>query len=363
MFWLLLAGMFIYSHKKGGDFRVFFTAGERVLNNISVYQLADGWMPFKYHPAWAAFFSVWALMTEKVALFFFNVLQLACWIYGAKIWAVWLGFELKTWNQRLLLLVASLSALSCDMGYGQINGFAFLGMTLVFKYMETGTQKPLTAGFLVGLLVSLKLNFGLLFFYLIFKNPRSLIGVFLSFIFLHILLVACHQEALLLDHYRSWFEVMMTQSSTQFHIYESQGLLRFFLALSFKYGSALWLFSMMIYVLFGYYAIRKNKDFPWVPLYWMAGSYLFSPLAWWYQILFLYPLIFYLLRTNLNKIERGTVLVCLFLYAFCNFNTLGPKGIILFKDYYGYFILSCILVVLFLKSGFMNFKKSLIKPS
>ena len=358
LFWLLIAGMLFYSHKKGGDFRVFFTAGERILNNHSIYQLEDGWMPFKYHPAWAGFFSVWALMSEKLALFFFNTLQLTCWLMGASVWGKWLDFNLRSWTNRFLLLLISLSALSCDIGYGQVNGFIFLGMTLVFKYMETFPQKPLTAGFIVGLLISLKLNLGLLCFYLLFKNPRSLLGVCLSAFFLHSILIGFYQEALVLDQYKSWLHVMLSQSANQFHIYESQGLLRFFLSLSFKYGSVLWLLAMGVYILFGYYAIRKNKDFPWVPIYWMAGSYLFSPLAWWYQILFLYPLVFYLLRTNLNKIERAVVFVCVFLYAFCSFNTLGSEGILLFKEFFGYFALSCILMLLFLKVGFVGYRKA-----
>ncbi len=71
----------------GFDFHVFYLAGERLLRGEFIYQAADGWMPFKYHPVWAVVFVPIAFVPERLANVIFNSAEIACWLYSVRIWA------------------------------------------------------------------------------------------------------------------------------------------------------------------------------------------------------------------------------------------------------------------------------------
>lgn len=350
-FFAILTGMLVHSHMKGADFHVFYTAGERVWNSVAVYRISDDWMPFKYHPAWAVFFSLLSRLPEKISLWIFNFAQLACWFTATAIWARRLGFDIKSWKSRLLLLLSSLSAFSAEIGFGQINGCIVLGLTMIFEWLERERPRPWAAGFVMGLLISLKLNLGLIAVYAVFKNWRTIFGAALAWIVLHILVAVFFGEWLALTPYGDWLTVMLTQSSDQFQMYEAQGLLRFFLWLA-PFGKYLWAAALVAFCTFGVVRIsREPKGSTWLAVYWMSGIFLFSPLAWWYQILYLYPLTFYILKNKTAKWQLQTALTCLLIFALVNFNTVGRVPMQRFKEMQGYFLCAAILFSLFMYLG------------
>jgi hypothetical protein len=252
-------------------------------------------------------------------------------------------------RKKLILLALSLSALSAEIGFGQVNGFLFLCCTLFFFLLNESPPKPVLAGFLLALVCSLKLNFALLFLYAIFKNRRTLWGLGLGALFLHLFAVILTKDIWAIDIYSQWIKLLLLQSSEQFATFEVQGLLRFFLWISPENARFLWLTSIVAFLVLELWVknSRQTLPTPLVAALWMTLLFLTSPLAWWYQILFVYPLAFYLIKnTPPSSWVKYTAYSCLFCFAFINFNTIGAKGIYWFKDSLGYFTVTSILFFL-----------------
>jgi hypothetical protein len=350
----ILIALLINGAHHGADFQVFYQAGARALSGLNLYQESDGWMVYKYHPAWAAFFSIFAPLPQAAAIVVFNVVMFGVWWIGVRIWASWLDYDIKNPTHRLLLLLLSLSAFSAETGFGQVNGILFLGLTMVASLLEGKQPRPLLAGILVTVLISLKLNFGLLFVYVLFKNLRSVFGIFLGVVILHFITASFFNNWLALDVYHNWIQLLLGQSSTQYYIFESQGLLRFFHSVFGENGKFLWLTTLLLFLYGGFRLSRKSFPNPAIPAgYWMGGIYLLSPLPWWYQILFMYPLIFFLFKTPLTAKERKILCFCLIVYAGVTFNTIGRNGIIWFKEWQGFFLCSLLIYCIFLKQVFV----------
>jgi len=110
---LLLLGLMINSSMHGADFEVFYKAGQRFIQHLPLYQEADGWSPFKYHPSWAIIFSFWSLLPFSVSVVLFNTVNVLFWGVAAHKWSKWLGYDLKVQNIFILLML-SLNALSAE---------------------------------------------------------------------------------------------------------------------------------------------------------------------------------------------------------------------------------------------------------
>jgi Glycosyltransferase family 87 len=349
LFWTACVGMLVASNRRGNDFHVFWTAGRHLLAGDQFYRPEDHWMVFKYFPAWAILMSPFALLPEKVALALFNIMQFGFWFRAAQIWAGWLGFELKTAPQRLLLLVLVLNPLSAEVSYGQLNGSLFLGGTLLFMRLEAESpERPFRAGLMAAALMTLKLNFGILMVYAFLRNWRTLGGFVTGMLGLHMVTALYFRDLLAAQVYHDWFSLLMTQSAEQYYIFEAQGLLRFFHTVWGDSATYAWLTAVAALIAVGWVGIRQKKQDPvWNASYWLAVTFLLSPLAWWYLVLFTYPMIFFLLRQPLGRIEKGIVWVCLAIDAIAGFNTFGRYGIIAFKQWQGFFATSIVIFAMF----------------
>ncbi|MGZ3743436.1 MAG: glycosyltransferase 87 family protein [Pseudobdellovibrionaceae bacterium] len=355
---LFLSGLLWNACLHGGDFKVFYLAGDRLLKHVPIYQASDGWSPFKYHPSWAIFFSLWSMLPLTLSLFLFNFSNIIFWFAGAKYWARLLEYEL-TPSTVFLLLLLSLNALSAETAYGQINGFLFWGATQIFVWMEAEPSKPIRSGILLALLISLKLHFGILLFYLFNKNWRTAGGLLVGGLTLHLFSLLAFKDFGNLVLYRSWMDLLLTQSAEQFNTFEVQSVLR---ACYVFFGNSMakiaWAVLLAVFIFFGIYLdrsyflslkenkIKKKNAFS--GCYWLAVVFFFSPLAWWYQILYLFPLAFLLLKTSPQKVGQILVWTCLLSFAAFSFNTLGRDGIFIFKLYMGYFAAGLTLFGFFL---------------
>jgi len=348
---VLLFGLLWNSCLHGGDFKVFYLAGERFLHHVPLYQVTDGWSPFKYHPSWAVFFSLWSLLPLTLSVLLFNFINILFWTDAARSWARLLNYKF-TPASLFLLLVLSLNALSAETAYGQINGFLFWGSTRIFLWMEEASPKPLRSGVLLAVLISLKLNFGILAFYLFSKHRRAPLGLALGGLGLHVLALLAFRETPCRELYRSWLDLLLTQSREQFNTFEVQSMLR---ACYIFFGEPLaktaWAALLGAFVLGGVFLDRvyfrnetdsaKRKAL--AGAYWLTVIFLFSPLAWWYQVLYLFPCAFLLLKIFPQKPWQPLIRACLLSFAFISFNTLGREGIFKFKFYMGYFAASLVL--------------------
>jgi hypothetical protein len=332
---LIAKGLF----RHGIDFHVMYLSGERALSGVPIYLLSDGRMPFKYHPVWAVVFSPVSLLPEKLAYVLFNMAMLGCWMWAASIWARWLGYDIRRPANFLILLLLALNALSSEINLGQTNGLLFVGATKLFEWMSARPQKWFSAGILVAVLCALLAVFCLI------RNFRSLLGMVAGAVVLHVIAAAFFGHWLDLDLYRAWLDLLLNQSAEQYVDPDVQGLLRFLLLASPDYGRAFWLLSVALFVLGGLALERYRRADPaLIAGYWLSAAYLLSPLAWWNQILFTYPLVFVLLRRDIGRVGRGVLYGALAIYALAGPALLGRDGIQTFRVHHGVFFASVAII-------------------
>ena len=327
--------------RQGIDFHVMYLSGRRVLSGVPIYQLSDGSMPFKYHPAWAIAFSDISLLPENLAYLLFNALMLCCWIWAASIWARWLGYDIHKPVNSLILLLLSFNPLSSEINLGQSNGILFIGATKVFAWLSAHRQRWFAAGFLVAVLCTLKLNFGLLAVFCLIRNFRSALGMLAGALLFHAITAVFFSDWINAGLYHAWLNVLLSQSAQQYLEPDVQGLLRFLLLTSPDFGRGLWLLSVGLVIIAGIALERYQRgSSALIAAYWLTAAYLLSPLAWWNQILFTYPLVFVLLRSDIGRVGRGVLYGVLAIYAAAGPALLGRDGIQAFRIHHGIFFAS-----------------------
>jgi len=342
---IIIGALLAKSLSRGIDFHVLYVSGQRALSGSPIYLFSDGWMPFKYHPVWAAIALPVSLLPERLAFALFNAAMLGCWVWAASIWAGWLGYDIRKPANFLLLGMLTFNPLSAEMNFGQTNGILFIGATKLFQWLNERPQKWFAAGLLVAFLCSLKLNVGLLAIYCVVRNFRSLSGMLTGALAIHIVTAAVFGHWFDLELYRSWLDVLLGQSAEQYLDPDVQGLLRFLLLTSPDFGRGLWLLCVVLAVACGFALERNLGASPaLVAAYWLSTVYLLSPLAWWNQILLTFPLAFALLRENINRFERWVLSASLAIYALASPTLLTRAGIETFRGYHGFFFATVAIV-------------------
>jgi len=224
--------------------------------------------------------------------------------------------------------------------------------------MEDENPQSFKSGFLLSVLISLKLNLAVLVFYLFLKNWRSFAGMIAGFLALHLTLIPGFGDATNIELYKSWLHLLLTQSANQYATFEVQGIMRIcYHIFNESLAHTAWAGFLVLSVLFGIYLdhvyfkkikLPQEKRRVYNGCYWLGIVFFFSPLAWWYQILYLYPVAFLLLKSSLPKKWQALVWLCLACFAFVSFNTIGREGINTFKFYMGYFICAMTLFAIYL---------------
>ncbi len=229
----------------------------------------------------------------------------------------------------------------------QVNGSLMLGSTLIFALIGHDRRRDFLAGCLVAGMVSIKLNFGLLAIYCVLRSWRSAFGMMAWALVAHIALVACFGARGALDMYSEWLTLLFGQSAAQFMYPDAQGLLRALLVVTGDAGKPLWALSVVAFVVGGVALMRRvPDDVAASAAYWIAGAYLLSPLAWWYQLLFLYPAAFVVISRASSLLQGGIVWSCLTVFALAGTPLLGP-GFAIFKAWNGFFVASALIFILF----------------
>ncbi len=354
----LLIGIFIYGHNNGVDFKVYSLAGHRLLQNLPIYQFADGWSPFKYHPAWAVIFSFFSLLPYAAANFLFNAINLGFWVLAVQLWTRWLNINMKLSSWTFLLLI-SINALSTEIGFGQVNGFLIWGVTWIFQQIEEDPKSYLRVGIIATLIFTLKLNYSLLLFYLLFRQWKIIWGFAAGIAILHVLTIIGFHDLNPMALYKDWVQLLLTQSSEQYNTFEVQGFLRYLIR-HFDSITARWLWigTLALALGFGLYRhhlVRKNLQTTkqnhfnraMDASYWLAIVFFFSPLTWWYHILFLYPMAFVLLMGPMPKVFKIPALCSLAVFSCLSYNVVGAVNIIRLKDSMIFFNCALVLMTLF----------------
>lgn len=346
----LFVGMLINSCMHGSDYHVFYLSGLRARTGQSLYQVTDYWFVFKYHPIFALAFTSFSYLPEKLGLTVLNIAMIGCWAWSLHQWAKWLGYQL-TPPRIFLMTVVALSALSAEFSFGQINGALFAGLTLVFLLMEEKDQ-PILAGAIMALVMAVKINFGLILVYGALRNWRSLIGAAIASLFIHTAVILYfHQNFFNPAIYHDWISLLLQQSAEQFNNPEAQGFLHFFDSLlGDSAGKMAWATTVLVSVVVGCRLQLGRKKHPAVSAYWMSVLYLLSPLAWWYQLYYMFPAAFWLLKQKVATWEKRVCYFAVGIYALITFNLLGRHGVLSFKSMQVFFFASIALTALLLNT-------------
>ena len=354
---IILVSLVINAIRNASDFHVFYRTAVRVLEGQAFYVSTDGCDPFKYHPAWAYMLAPLGLLPEKVSLVLFTVTQILCWLYAANILSRWLKYDLFNSRNFFLMLLLTLNTFSAETGFGQINGFLFAGTVALVKWLEED-KAPIRAGMLLAIMITLKLNFALLICYCAFRNMKALTGLVYGVLAMHLPVIAFHHQWIGEGIYREWTTLLFTQSVEQYFTYETQGLLRFFQKLFGVNGAKLaWFASLCVYVATGFYLNWKrllNTQPAAIASFWLAGVFFFSPLAWWYQVLFLFPMAFCMLKYRVSRIENFLIYLSLAVFALVTFSLVGKYNSMHFKEYQGFFATAVVILALFFKRAVYN---------
>ena len=366
VFWSILsisiiAGLLYNAFLHGSDFHVFYLAGQRLRDGLEIYRRSDGPDPFKYHPAWAVAFAPLTLLPEPFAKFCFVGSQIGLWWYGAlRIGKI---FDVQFHQIKLfaLLLLLALNPLSAETGYGQINALLFVGAIFTIEWLEAEPQRPRRAGALIVILASLKLNFALLAVYALIKNRKSFLGMAYGLSGLQLITALSQGDGAGRSAYGEWIYLLMEQSRRQQWSYEVQGFMR--LAYEWLGTGYLWGWSSAIALIIGLGAWlhgRQPKTHPAAILsFWLAALFLVSPLAWWYQVILVYPLAFYLALRLPSAWQRNLAWSCLAFFCLGSYSLLGPTYLIDFKTALGFFWPTLILLGLLIK--FLGSQKSIVQ--
>lgn len=344
----LFAAMLPTSFRRGNDYHVFYTAGTRAHLGDALYQVADTWFVFKYHPIFAIAFVPFSYLPEKLGLLVLDLAMIFCWLWSLATWARWLQYRLTPGKVFFVLLLA-LSALSAEFGFGQVNGALFAGLTLSFLLLEE-KDRPILAGIVMTMVMAVKINYGLILIYGALRNWRSLIGAAVAGLAIHTWVVFYFRQSFFDPPiYHEWLTLLVQQSSEQFNNREAQGFLHFFDSiLGDEAGKKAWLATVIAFIAGGVWLRFKQIGHPIVAAYWMAGLYLLSPLAWWYQLIYMFPAAFWLLKQSGPKWQKKFCSIALGVFALVTFNIMGRNGLNLAKDLQIFFYSSLMLLGLLL---------------
>lgn len=347
----LFAAMLPTSFRRGNDYHVFYLSGLRAHLGDALYQVTDTWFVFKYHPIFAIAFVPFSYLPEKFGLMILDLGMIFCWLWSLSTWARWLGYKLTPAKIFLMVLI-SLSALSAEFGFGQVNGALFAGLTLSFLLLEE-KDRPILAGMIMTLVMAVKINYGLILVYGAFRNWRSLIGVAIAALIIHVWVVLYFQQTFFDPQiYHDWLSLLVQQSSEQFNNREAQGFLHFFDSIfGDDIGKKAWCATVAAAVLAGAWMQIKRVKHPLVAAYWMAALYLLSPLAWWYQLVYMFPAAFLLLKQSIPKWQKRVCYGALGIFALVTFNLLGRTGLNFAKDIQLFFYASFALLLLLLREA------------
>jgi|GEM_PF-3619656 len=357
----LFVAMLPTSLRRGNDYHVFYTSGLRAHLGDALYQVTDTWFVFKYHPIFAIAFVPFSYLPEKFGLLILDLGMIFCWLWSLATWARWLGYKL-TPPKIFLLVLISLSALSAEFGFGQINGALFAGLTLSFLLLEE-KDRPVLAGMVMTLVMAVKINYGLILIYGALRNWRSLIGVAIAALIIHVWVVLFfHQNFFNPAIYHEWLSLLLQQSSEQFNNREAQGFLHFFDSiLGDASGHVAWSATVIAFILGGAWMRFKQVKHPIVAAYWMAALYLLSPLAWWYQLPYMLPAAFWLLKQSMPKWQKRICYCAIAIFALVTFNLVGRTGLNFAKDIQVFFYASLVILLFLIQKAvdqFRNFDSS-----
>ncbi len=356
-FLLFLIIYLLWVRKDMSDFDVCYQGGKRIIAGETLYQTADGHLQYKYSPASAVFFALFALLPEEMAKFIWYFSQLFLFYVVLLLSYKILPSKLEKRKKVILFsFLIVLKFLAREIELGQVN--VLIIFLLVIALLSLLKKKETEAGLCWGITLFFK-PYALVFFpYFLIKRRIKLvaagIGVTLVGIFLPVLFYGIKGNMVVL---KEWQHTLSLSTPALMNVYDNASLHAFFLKLVTHEDTRLvWIFILICSIIIGFSFLwmmiqgkRRDLGKPEV----LEFSFLlvliplFSPLGWYYN--YLYSILAVVIL--LNIVQKFPSVLRYILIA--NFIIIGASlreilGKDIFRFYTGYsFVVINYLIVLF----------------
>jgi hypothetical protein len=343
--------------KDMSDFSVCYQGGKRILSGETLYRTSDGHMQYKYSPASAVFFSLFALLPKEMAKFIWYFSQLFLFYMVLLLCYEVLPYKLKRKGTVLIFsFLIVLKFLAREVELGQVN--VLIIFLLVVSLLSLLRERQVEAGFCWGLSLLFK-PYALVFFpyFLLKKRIKALVsgvGVVVAGLFLPALFYGFRGNIVVL---KEWQQTLSLSTPPLLNVYDNASLHAFFMRIfPPEDGQVAWMIIFFCATAIGFsllwMMIQAKKAGLGKPevlefSFLLVLIPLFSPLGWYYN--YLYSLLAVVVLVNI--LQKFPSVLRYILIA--NFIIIGASlreilGKDLFRVYTGYSLVAINhLIILF----------------
>ena len=302
--------LLIYTHfvkKDMSDFEYYIQGGQRILKGETLYRASDGHLQYKYSPASAVFFSLFALLPYEAAKFIWYFLELTLLFFSLVLsYNVLPSKHKKKGFIVILTFLVMAKFLGREIELGQVNIFIFFLLIMMVK--AAVEKNDIKGGLFWGLSLLFK-PYALVFFpYFVLKKRFRLIASGLGTILLGFIVpVIFYGFSGSLVVLKEWYSTLSKSTPSLIDHYDNASIHAFFLknlpaeqrdvAIICIAGAALVIGVAFLWMMFQ--GNKRNLKEPEI----LEFSFLliliplFSPLAWYYN--YLYSILTVVLLLNL----------------------------------------------------------------
>lgn len=302
--------LLIYPHfvkKDMSDFGVCYQGGQRILKGETLYRTSDGHLQYKYSPASAVFFSLFALLPYEAAKFIWYFLELTLLFFSLVLsYNVLPSKHKKKGFIVILTFLVMAKFLGREIELGQVNIFIFFLLIMMVK--AAVEKNDMKGGLFWGLSLLFKPYAFVFFPYFVLKKRFRLIASGLGTILLGFIVpVIFYGFSGSLVVLKEWYSTLSKSTPSLIDHYDNSSIHAFFLknlpaeqrdvAIICIAGTALVIGVAFLWMMFQ--GNKRNLKEPEI----LEFSFLliliplFSPLAWYYN--YLYSILTVVLLLNL----------------------------------------------------------------
>lgn len=288
--------LLIYSHfvkKDMSDFGVCYQGGQRILKGETLYRASDGHLQYKYSPASAVFFSLFALLPYEAAKFIWYFLELTLLFFSLVLsYNVLPSKHKKKGFILILTFLVMAKFLGREIELGQVNIFIFFLLIMMVK--AAVEKNDMKSGLFWGISLLFK-PYALVFFpYFVLKKRFRLMASGLGTILVGFIVpVIFYGFSGSLVVIKEWYSTLSKSTPSLIDHYDNSSIHAFFLknlpaeqrdvAIICIAGAALVIGVAFLWMMFQ--GNKRNLKEPEI----LEFSFLliliplFSPLAWYYN--------------------------------------------------------------------------------
>lgn len=356
-FMIFLLIYLFWVRKDMSDFHVCYQGGKRIIAGETLYRESDGHIQYKYSPASAVFFALFALLPQEVAKFIWYFSQLFLFFLVLAFSYEVLPSKLK--KKKAVLIFAfliMLKFLAREVELGQINVliifFLFISLIALLK------ERDIEAGVFWGLSLFFKpYALVILPYFLLKKRVKVIVsgvGIVVVGFFLPVLFYGFKGNMVVL---REWKQTLSLSTPRLLSVYDNASLHGFFLKiLPVELGTLVWIFILLCSIVIGFsflwIMIRGDREGLKRPevlefSFLLVLIPLFSPLGWYYNYLYSFLAVVILINI-LGKLPSVLRYILIANFIIIGASLMEVLGKDIFRFYTGYsLVVFNFLIVLF----------------